>query len=321
MKHLYRFLLVAAILGATVFTTMAAHKQIVLVAGTRSHGPGEHEHNAGVQLLAKCLEGYPGIQVRVHLNGWPTNASAFDGADTIMLYMDGGGGHPALKEDRLAAIDALMKKGVGFVAVHYAVEVLKEKGGPQFLEWMGGYFEPYFSVNPHWEAEFKEFPDHPVTRGVKPFKIRDEWYYHMRFVGDMKGVTAILTAVPPDSTRGRPGSNSIRGGNPEVQKHMGEPEHMAWAYERPNGGRGFGFTGAHFHKNWGDDSFRKLVLNSLLWTAKMDVPKDGVTSTVSPDDLLKNLDPKGRPRIPDAPLPATSNPPPVAPTSPASAPK
>ena len=53
---------------------------------------------------------------------------------------------------------------------------------------------------------------------------------------------------------------------------------MAWAFTRSNGGRGFGITGAHTHDNWMNDDFRKLVLNSIIWTAKMNVPKTGVPS-------------------------------------------
>jgi hypothetical protein len=67
---------------------------------------------------------------------------------------------------------------------------------------------------------------------------------------------------------------------------------MAWAFERADGGRGFGFTGAHFHKNWGNDDFRKLVLNAILWTAKAEIPATGVQSTVTEEDLNKNLDRK-----------------------------
>ena len=77
-----------------------------------------------------------------------------------------------------------------------------------------------------------------------------------------------------------------------VRTKIGQPQHMAWAVERDDGGRGFGFTGGHFHRNWGDDNFRKLFLNALLWVAKADVPADGVESQVSPDDLKENLDPK-----------------------------
>ena len=61
----------------------------------------------------------------------------------------------------------------------------------------------------------------------------------------------------------------------------GEPQIVAWAYERPDGGRGFGFTGGHYHRNWGNDDFRKLVLNAILWTAKVEVPAGGVECKVT----------------------------------------
>jgi type 1 glutamine amidotransferase len=72
----------------------------------------------------------------------------------------------------------------------------------------------------------------------------------------------------------------------------GEPQPLMWTYDRPNGGRGFGFTGGHYHKNWGDENFRKVFLNALLWIAKVEVPKDGVVSTVTPEELRANQDPK-----------------------------
>jgi hypothetical protein len=69
---------------------------------------------------------------------------------------------------------------------------------------------------------------------------------------------------------------------------------MAWAYERPDGGRGFGFTGGHFHRNWGDENFRRLVVNAILWSAKVDVPGSGAKVEFDPADLNKNLDKKGK---------------------------
>ena len=69
-----------------------------------------------------------------------------------------------------------------------------------------------------------------------------------------------------------------------------------WAVERADGGRGFGFTGGHFHKNWGNNDFRKTILNALLWISKLDVPADGMSSTVSEDDLTQNLDIKAAPK-------------------------
>jgi hypothetical protein len=66
---------------------------------------------------------------------------------------------------------------------------------------------------------------------------------------------------------------------------------MAWARQRPDGGRGFGFTGGHDHWNWGNDNFRKLVLNAIVWTANVDVPEGGVPSKpLSVEDLMGNQD-------------------------------
>jgi len=109
----------------------------------------------------------------------------------------------------------------------------------------------------------------------------------------MQGVTPILTAIPPESTMNR--HDGPHEGNPAVREAVKnrEPQHMAWAMQRENGGRGFGWTGSHFHRNWGNDNFRKLMLNAILWTAKMEVPADGVQSEVSSEELRQNLDPKG----------------------------
>jgi type 1 glutamine amidotransferase len=267
-------------------------KKIVFVAGPPSHGPGEHEYRAGCLLLQKCLRDVPGIETVVYSNGWPADASAFDGASAVVLSMDGGSGHPALQDSRLQQLGQLMDKGAGLACIHYAVEPTKQKGEAEFLQWMGGAFEVNWSVNPTWTADYATLPNHPITSGVKPFQIHDEWYFHMRFQPDMKGVTPILSAVAPDSTMSR--SDGPHEGNPSVRAEVAQhqPQVMAWAYERPDGGRGFGFTGAHYHKNWGDDNYRKVVLNAILWIAKADVPPNGVESTVSEEDLKANLDAK-----------------------------
>src|ERR1051325_3489211 len=61
--------------------------------------------------------------------------------------------------------------GAIFMAIHYGVEVNKGDQGEHYLKWLGGYFEPFWSVNPWWTPSFKELPRHEVTRGVKPFAI------------------------------------------------------------------------------------------------------------------------------------------------------
>jgi len=266
----------------------AGQKKIVLIAGKASHGFGAHDHQAGCMILAKALnDNVPHVKAQVITEGWPKDPSVLDDPACIVMYGDGGGGH--MVNAHLEQMDKLAKKATGIVCIHYAVEVPKGKSGDYFVDWIGGYFETFWSVNPHWTASFKELPKHSITRGVKPFAINDEWYYHMRFRKDMQGVTPILTSVPPEDTRaGRDGSHS---GNPHVRSRSGMGEHVAWATDRPDGGRGFGFTGGHVHWNWGHDDFRKLVLNAILWCAKVEVPDNGVSSnSLSVDDLLQNPD-------------------------------
>jgi hypothetical protein len=91
-------------------------------------------------------------------------------------------------------------------------------------------------------------------------------------------------------------SASPRGPYQHIVEAIGRDEVLAWTYERGDGGRAFGFTGAHFHKNWGNPDFRTLVLNAILWTAKVDVPSTGTKSEVTEEELKMNLDPKTPPK-------------------------
>jgi len=305
MKKLPLLLFLCAALGASVFAE-GAKKNVLMIAGRPSHGPGEHEHNAGIQLLAKCLgQGAADrVDVKFHLSGeWPS-AEEMAKADTVVIYSDGGGGHPALKDDHLAQLGKEMKRGCGFVCLHYAVEPTIEKGNTEFIDWLGGAFEINWSVNPHWDANFKELPKHAVTSGVKAFGSKDEWYFHMRFREGMKGVTPILSDIAPESTMSR--ADGHHSGNPAVREAVKNkvPQHVAWAVQREDGGRGFGFSGGHFHKGWANDEQRKLVLNAIAWTAKAEVPANGIESKVTDADMAANLDPKGQKKAaPAAPKP------------------
>lgn len=288
IKFLATFLIVAS-----GFVHAADSKNIILIAGRPSHGPGDHEFNAGSLLLSKCLNTLPGIHAEVHNMGWPKDESVFDKADAVLIYADGGSRHPAIQAERLALIDGLVEKGVGIGCAHYGVEVPKGDPGEALHRWIGGYYEHLYSCNPMWTPEFLTFPDHPVANGVQPFKALDEWYFNMRWTEGMKGVTPILVAKPSDDVRDGPYVYP-KGPYPHIAGSKGRDETMMWVLERENGGRGFGFTGGHKHANWGDENYRKVVLNGLLWIAKAEVPEGGAPSTVTEDELKQNLDPKKR---------------------------
>ncbi len=263
-------------------------KKIVLVADTAPHGArGNHEFLAAAIYFARTINAqYPNAYAVVHtMARWPKDLKH---ADAIVVLLNHGGS--AVND----AVKEATARGAGFMAVHYGVEVNKGEQGQHYVKWLGGYFEPFWSVNPWWTPKFEEIPKHETTRGVKPFGINDEWYYHMRFAEGMKGVTPILSALPPLKTISDGGKKATsHGGNPAVWEEVsaGKKQVMAWAYERPDGGRGFGFTGLHKHENLADDSFRTLLLNAVAWVAKLDVPAGGVPSkTPSRDDLERLID-------------------------------
>lgn len=275
-------------------------KQVLFLAGKKSHGYNAHEHKAGCFLLARCInESGLDLTAQVVIEGaWPEPWVGYDKPDTVVMYCDGLKKH--IGKEHQDQIQTLVDAGVGVACLHFGVEVEPKVLGQEFLDWIGGYFEIGWSVNPHWDATFDTLPEHPITNGVQPFTIRDEWYYHMRFRPEMEGVIPILSALPPVETLTSRAKDKNRGSNPAVMAAVqaGKEQHVAWAYERPDGGRGFGFTGGHFHQNWKQDDFRKLVLNALAWTAKVDIPIDGVPSrTPSEIDMKLNQDyPEKKPR-------------------------
>jgi type 1 glutamine amidotransferase len=266
----------------------AAHK-IVFLAGGRSHGPGEHEFRAGSMLLAKALnESGLDIQAEVH-NGWPADESVLDGVKALVIFADG----TSVVGKGWEKVDKMAKSGVGLMFMHYAVHPDKEEGEKYYRPWIGGAFETDFSVNPHWVADLEVLPDHPVSRGVGSLvEAYDEFYYNMRFMPDRSKVVDIVTAVPDRERMKR----YINLWNQHGVDGLNKKQTLMWGIERKDGGRGVGFTGGHYHRNWSVDGFRTIVLNAITWTAGVEIPAGGVKSKpLTEDELNANLDDKGKP--------------------------
>lgn len=283
-----RIPLLALAVALALPAAVSAETRIVFLAGGRSHGPGEHEFNAGCRLLARALNDQSGLDVRAEvINGWPADDAVLDGAKAIVIYADG----TSVVGKGWEKMDALAKKGVGIMFMHYAVHPSAEQGEKYYRPWIGGAFETGWSVNPHWVAEIQALPEHPVSRGVGSLvEALDEFYYNMRFPEDRSKVLDLATATP---TRERM-KRYINLWNEHGVAGLGKKQTLMWGIERSDGGRGVGFTGGHYHRNWGIDGFRKLVLNAIVWTAGVEVPKGGVISDPLTDaDLNADLDDKG----------------------------
>ena len=117
--------------------------------GEESSGPGL---GALVRPVLTLVRNTDAIEARYSIN-WPKDEEAFfDGADSVVIFCSGGGGH--LVNGHVEEFDKLMRGGAGLACLHYAVEVPIGPSAKGMLNWMGGYFETNWSVNPHWKANF-----------------------------------------------------------------------------------------------------------------------------------------------------------------------
>jgi hypothetical protein len=247
--------------------------KIVLVAGSNFFKKGEHEYVAGCRVLMDLLRQTPGVFPVLAID-WPKKPETFTGAKAIVFFFDGGDKHALLKSGRFDRIGKLAAAGVGLVALHQTIDYPKEFGD-RVRGWMGAAFEKGYSQRAHWVAEFKSFPDHPICRGVTPFKIDDGWLYKLRFVTGMKGVTPLLRTVSPKAKKGGP---------------AGDEAIVSWAYERPGGGRSFTFTGCHLHSSFGKEGYRRFLVNGVLWTAGVEVPASGAPVALSDAAIPRYLE-------------------------------
>ena len=264
-----------------------AGTQILLVAGETAKVDtlGHHDYRGGVRCLEQLLKQTPGIETQWIDDGWPSDLAVFEHVDSIVFYTDGGGKQAFLAdESRQQKMDELASRGVGLVMIHQAVDfpVEAEALGQA---WLGGVYAQGKSGRGHWPSVHVDFPQHPTTRGVEPWKIQDGWLNKIQFVDAMKGVTPLLWS-------GKEYAGSRAGLDDDI---------VAWAYERPDGGRSFAFTGLDAHSAWSLPGMRRFVLNGVLWSARVDVPEAGAACHIDDaqlDELLTPRQPKPKPAKP-----------------------
>jgi len=252
--------------------TDASLSKVVIIAGSFSKGKGEHEYFAGSALLLKMLKQTAGVAPVMAAEGWPKNERILEGAKTIVFYMDGGGKQSLVSPEKLQLIEKLASRGVGIVHLHQIIDYPKTHTD-RILPLVGGVWVPGMGARGHWDGVFENFVDHPVTRGVAPFKENDGFIYKLKFVEEMKGITPLLRTTPPKGTL------------------KDTEDIVSWAFQRPDGGRSFVFTGCHLHESWGLESMRRFVTNGILWSAGLEVPSGGAPVALDPAELKKHLDP------------------------------
>ena len=295
----YSSSLVVIVLCCTLPTQAKDHpqkdtKNILFIAGDTKHRHGFHEYKAGSILLADALNksGLP-VQTKVHWYGWPEDETIFNDIDACIIYADGGGEFG----QNYAFLDRKVKAGMGIMFMNYGVHPTKEVAEKYYRDWIGGYFDDDFSVNPSWVAKIQPQKGHPVGRGVGSLTAYDEFYWNLNFPDPekCKHCYPLATAVPTEKNMIRYGSSKFW--NKQAEEKLGTPQALLWCSDPEKGARGAGFVGGHYHRNWALDNYRKLILNTIAWVARMDVPQGGVPSQkVTKDMLNQNLN---RPDFPE----------------------
>ncbi len=245
--------------------------KIVLIAGSNAFKPGEHEYVAGCAVLRELLNQSPGVAPVLALD-WPKKPETLAGAKSVVFLFDGGDKHQLLAADRMAQVRKLADEGVGFVGLHQFVDVPKGLGD-RMRDLMGAAWEKGHSQRAHWVYKYATFAEHPTSRGVTPFEIDDGYLFKLRFVPEMHGVTPLLRTVSPKA----------------ASQELTDEAIVAWLYQRANGGRSFTFTGTHLHVSLAEEGYRRFLVNSILWTAGVEIPKSGAPVSLTADGLNKYL--------------------------------
>lgn len=256
----------ALALGTILF--MAGHAiaadapktRILFIGAKPDHPYGSHMYMHGLGVLAKCVELTPGTETVVS-EGWPADAKVLEGIKSIVVYSKPAAEFLLLGPHR-KQVDEMMSKGVGLVTIHWASSVTKanlEQLGPTWMSYLGGTWVSSVGYT-HGKSPLKQLlPDHPICRGWKEYEIADEFYHD----------PVIKLAKPLLQVKIRDDKEVVVG----------------WVHERKDGGRAFGTTLGHPYKNFQIEAFRRMLVNGILWSAQIEVPKDGAPVNVSEEIL------------------------------------
>ena len=239
----------------------------VLLLGQRpdSHPKTTHEYMAGIRLIARFLNDLGNYQVVIEQadNPWKDGPELLDGADAAVLFLTEGAKWVSEEKKRLAAFERLAKRSGGLSVLHWGMGTREAEPIADFVSLFGGCHggpDRKYKVD-----DFQLVPPltpHPILSGIQAFNVQDELYYALKFPVLRRGHTVILNTRIADTDQA-----------------------VAWAWQRDDAGRSFGFTGLHFHENWNRIEYRRLVLQGILWTLKETIPTEGLRLDLAEKDL------------------------------------
>lgn len=245
-----------AVLSATGTLFADAPKKLLLVGqGPDGHPPATHEYMDGLKVLEKALKPTKGIDITlVKADGkWENGPELIERSDAIVFFVSEGAKWIQQDEKRLAALKLAAKRGAGLCVLHWGMGCKEAHYIDEYVALFGACHGGPDRKYKELETDVTPVEKNPVAVGLSPFRIKEEFYYQLKLVKPVDSVKPVLTA-----------------------KIDGESHMVAWTWERPDGGRSFGFSGLHFHENWKRAEYRRLVGQAVLWTLKVPLPEKGL---------------------------------------------
>ncbi len=286
-------ILVCALIG--LFTNAASAqnvptKVIYFLAGPKDHagpeGSGRHETRRDLLVLQHCIDSISNVKgvkivTRFLYNRTALNVDDLKGVDAVIMECSAEGSskertNPIFPPSDgktydkatlayLAQVDSLHKAGMGIMILHWGITTTNPKTTQYHMNWFGEASLSGYTHNPlgYWSVmPIQASKSHPILRGVGPWNYKDEIFSRMVVNPADPNRTDLLTGVTERSNQGA----------------VTDPLGIASAYEK-NGARGVLWGGMDYHSALLNDNYRRFVLNAILWTAGIDVPKDGARST------------------------------------------
>ena len=259
-------LLVVAVQRGPAFAADKPQRLLLIGQAPDGHPPGTHEYRAAASLFAKILAPMDRLQtIVVSADGdWPEGPELLDGADAAVVFVSEGAKWLQGDAKRLAAFQALAKRGGGLICLHWGMGTRDAQFIPAWVELFGGCHggpdRRYKVVDVKTQLATLS---HPILRGVSPVEVHEEFYFKLKWAQPAEQITPLITV------------------RIEEQDHT-----VGWAWERPDSGRSFGFSGLHFHENWKLEPYQRMLAQSVRWVLKREIPPAGVRVELEPADFV-----------------------------------
>ena len=257
--------LAVRLLGSSERVDSPPVKLLLIGSGPDGHPAQTHEYMAGLKILAKCLKDVPGLEITTVRadEPWREGPELIARSDAVVLYLSEGARWMNHDPKRHEALAKMASRGGGITVLHWAMGTKDAKYIDGCLQLLGGCHGGPDRKYKVLETKTRiADQNHPITAGIKDFRVHDEFYYRLKFAQDEEAIHPLLRVTIDD-----------------------HPETVAWCWERPDHGRSFGFSGLHYHDNWRFVEYRRLVAQGVLWTLKKPIPKGGLAVSVSEEDL------------------------------------